>query len=385
MEKENRPDEELRILFTGDLCPVYRIEESVLKGNHNNIFTRIRHELDNNDLNVIDLECPLTLSGKRRPKTGPHQKAHPDCIKVVTDSGAGLAALANNHILDYGETGVKDTLDLCIKNNIGTVGIGSSPTEARKPFTKEIRGKRIAFYSMADNEFITAPDGTSQCNPIDPVDNFHDIQLAKGENDFVVAIVHAGNEFYDLPSPRTKALYRFFIDAGADAVISHHTHAFSGYEIYKSKPIFYGLGNFLYDWPGKINTNWNRGYMVRLRLTQSVDFDIIPINQCNGQPEITLLNEAEEKAFSNEMERLCMIIADDHMLSEAFSSYCESVFPMYDSFIEPYFGKYLTALRNRGLFPRVLSKKKRLYLLNLSRCESHREVMLRMLKRVEKL
>jgi poly-gamma-glutamate synthesis protein (capsule biosynthesis protein) len=186
-----------------------------------------------------------------------------------------------------------------------------------------------------------------------------------------------------LPSPRTKKLYRYIIDLGADVVISHHTHAFSGYEIYKFKPIFYGLGNFIYDWPGKINERWNKGYVVRLRVSEKIDFDIIPLKQCDEKAGVFHLNAEETKTFTKEINRLNPIIADDNQLEAEFQRYCTSVFPMYDAFIEPYFGKYITALRKRGLFPKLMSKRKRLLLLNLTRCESHRDVLLRMLKQYE--
>ncbi len=166
-------------------------------------------------------------------------------------------------------------------------------------------------------------------------------------------------------------------------VISHHTHAFSGYEIYKSKPIFYGLGNFIYDWPGKVNSPWNKGYVVRLNIAEKTDFDIIPLKQCNEKPGIFHLNSEETGAFHKKIDRLNLIIADDQQLEAEFRKYCNSVFPMYDAFIEPYFGKYFTALRKRGFFPKLMSKRKRLLLLNITRCESHRDVLLRLLKQYE--
>jgi poly-gamma-glutamate synthesis protein (capsule biosynthesis protein) len=170
------------------------------------------------------------------------------------------------------------------------------------------------------------------------------------------------------------------VDAGADAVISHHTHAFSGYEVYRSKHIFYGLGNFLYDWPGKRNTGWNRGYAVRLLITDKADFEVIPLKQGNEEPGVSHLNSEEKEVFQKDIMRLNGIIADDEQLELKFQEYCESVFQMYDAFLEPYFGKYVTALRKRGLFPRLVSKRKRLLYLNLIRCDSHREVLLRLLK-----
>ena len=109
--------------------------------------------------------------------------------------------------------------------------------------------------------------------------------------------VHGGNEFYHLPSPRIKELYRHYINIGADAVISQHTHAYSGYEVYEGKPIFYGLGNFIYDWPGKVNSSWNKGYVVRLNISDKIDFEIIPLEQCNEKPGVFYLSDDEDKAF----------------------------------------------------------------------------------------
>ena len=377
------PSESIKILITGDLCPHNRIESLVLENNFDAIFNDFIDVFQGNDLNITDLECPLTLSESTRIKTGPHQKAHPDCIKILGHANIQLAALANNHIMDYDNAGLDDTIELCKKNNINFIGVGSTVEEAGQPYSAKLNGKRIAILNYADNEFLSTPDSSFTCNPIEHVKCFYDIHNIRQNHDYVIVIIHAGNEFYELPSPRTKKLYRYIIDIGADIVISHHTHAFSGYEVYKSKPIFYGLGNFIYDWPGKINSRWNQGYVIRLHISEKTEFEIIPLKQCNEMPGVFHLNSGEAEAFNKEMERLNMIIADDNLLETEFKKYCNSVFPMYDAFIEPYFGKYLTALRKRGFFPKLMSKKKRLLLLNLTRCDSHRDVLMRMLKQYE--
>lgn len=82
---------------------------------------------------------------------------------------------------------------------------------------------------------------------------------------------HGGVEHYNLPSPEIKQLHRFFIEAGADAVVNHHQHCFSGYEVYKSRPIFYGIGNFLFDDARKIDSPWNYVYIVELRLNKVIN------------------------------------------------------------------------------------------------------------------
>jgi poly-gamma-glutamate capsule biosynthesis protein CapA/YwtB (metallophosphatase superfamily) len=376
-------EESVKILITGDFCPFNRVEKLALKGDFGSIFNDFIDVFKGNDLNIVDLECPLTLAETTRPKTGPYQKAHPETIGALKYANVSLVAMANNHIMDYNVNGVKDTLNLCLKNDISSLGIGRTIEEASKPYSIEIKGKKIAILNYSDNEFISTTDGSYHCSSIDQIGCYYDIKNAKQENDYVIVIVHAGNEFYGLPSPRTKKLYRFLADVGADVVVSHHTHAFTGYEIYKGKPIFYGLGNFIYDWPGKINSEWNRGYSVKLIITDKVDFEIIPLKQGNEKPGVFRLTDVESLEFSKDIKLLSSIIADDNLLEQKFQEYCNTVFPMYDAFIEPYFGKYITALQKRGLLPKLLTRKKRLLHLNLSRCESHRDVLMRMLKRYE--
>jgi poly-gamma-glutamate synthesis protein (capsule biosynthesis protein) len=370
----------IKILITGDFCPIGRVEELALSEKIEVVYNDFKDVLTGNDLIITDLECPLTFSSEKRKKIGPHQKAHPGCIKLLHHAGIGLVAMANNHIMDYGSRGVIDTLELCKANNIDTVGIGRSGREAAEPFVFRKNGRSIAILNFADEEFITSPDDLYRCNPLEAVGAYYQITRARKANDKVIVIVHAGNEFYELPSPRTRDLYRYMIDLGADCVIAHHTHAFSGYEIYNSKPVFYGLGNFIYDWPGRKNTGWNRGYVVKLTISETIDFEISPLKQGNETPGVFKLNEAESEEFDARISQLNEIIADKTRLEDQFNNYLASVSPMYDAFIEPYFGRFISSLRKRKLFPKFMSKRKRLLLLNIIRCESHREVVLGMLE-----
>lgn len=373
----------VKILITGDFCPMNRIEGLALKGNFKEIYNDFIDVFQSNDLNITDLECPLTKSESPRIKYGPHQKAHPDCINILNYAGIRLVAMANNHMMDYDAEGTRDTLELCKQNNIETLGVGRDLDAAAEPFSIRLKGKEIAVLNFADNEFISTTDGSFTCNPINPVRIYYDLAHARERHDFIIVIIHAGNEHYELPSPRTKKLYRYIIDQGADAIISHHTHAFSGYEIYKSKPIFYGLGNFIYDWSDFVNSNWNKGYVVRLILSDKIDFEVIPLKQGNEEPGVFHLNALEREDFNKKMAWLQGVIIDDRLLEIEFQKFCNSIFPIYEAFLEPNFGKYITYIRKRGMFPKFLSRRKRLLLLNLSRCDSHRDVLLRMLSRYE--
>ena len=373
--------EEINILFTGDFCPHNRIEALSKQGNNAAIFNDFIDVFKGNDLNVTDVECPLTESKNRIPKTGPSQFAASHTVGILKYANIGLAAMANNHIMDCDAAGAFDTINLCRQASIATVGIGSNAAERRKPFSTTIKGKKIAIINFAENEFIAAPGGEVAANSLHLVNNYYDITAAKKEHDFVLLLLHGGNEFYHLPSPRVKETYRFFIDIGADAVISNHTHCFSGYEIYNSKPIFYSLGNFIYDWPERVNTDWNIGFVVRLKITNTIDFDIIPLKQNNEVPGIFHLGETEKKLFDEKLVQLSSIIRDDTKLAGAFNDYCTSKKRLYEAFIEPYFGTVIASLRARGFFPKLMNKRKRLLLLNITRCEAHRDVMLNLLSK----
>ena len=82
--------------------------------------------------------------------------------------------------------------------------LGDQDKEAAEPFIFRKNGKSIAILNFADDEFITSPDGLYRCNPLEPSGSYYQIKEARQDNDNVIVIVHAGNEFYELPSPRIK-------------------------------------------------------------------------------------------------------------------------------------------------------------------------------------
>ena len=371
----NKP---IKILFTGDFCPHQRIEKLVKEGNYASVFNDFKKEFEGNDLNVVDLECPLTILETKIDKSGPHQKAHPKTINLLNEINVGLVAMANNHILDYGERALLDTINLCHKNDILTIGVGENSDSTKQPVIKEIGNIKIGFLNFAESEWTIAKPDSAGANPMDLIESFKSIQSLKQKVDKVIVIAHGGIEHYHLPSPRIKKTYRFFIDAGADAIISHHTHCFTGYEIYKNAPIFYGLGNFLYDWPDKKDENWNFGFVVRLLINEQIKFEIIPLKQNNGEEiGVHYLNDDEKRLFDKRLSELNVIISDDKLLEDEFNKLCKSKERIYKLYFEPYRGKIISSLRIRKLLPELFSKNKKLAQLNIVRCESHRDIFLK--------
>lgn len=368
----------IKIGFTGDFCPWMRVEEQLKTSGGESLFATVQPFFAANDLNVLDLECPLTTAQTAIAKTGPHIKAAPETAALLKYLNCEVVATANNHFNDYDWLGMQETYETLRKHTIDWLGSGGNFEEASQTYYWKKEDTTIALINVAENEWTTTVDATPGCHPIDLVNVYNQIQEAKKKADCIIVITHGGHEHYELPSPRMKKWYRFFVDAGANAVIGHHTHIISGYEVYNEAPIFYSLGNFCFDWPGLRNTPWNKGMMVRLHIEkqQPITFDLEFFTHNNEQPGVFLLSATEQAAAMQSVERLNRIISDDLLLEQHFKDYVDSWQPVMDTWIQPYKGKYLPSLYKKGFLPSLLSKHKiRLY-TNLIRCEAHRDILL---------
>ena len=187
-----------------------------------------------------------------------------------------------------------------------------------------------------------------------------------------MVIVHGGHEHFQLPSPRMQETYRFFVDAGADAVVNHHQHCYSGYEVYRGKPIFYGLGNFAFDEDGGRNSIWNEGYMVVLSFdNQEITYEMIPYTQCNKKVSVELVKE--RTSFNKSIEKLNAIIQDSRELQKEVDEYYRSTASSILLMHQPYENRILNKLYRMHLLPSLVSRKKYLMLLNYINCEAHHD------------
>lgn len=368
----------IKIGFTGDFCPWLRVENAFKANNWQPLFDEVKPFLDGNDLNVLDLECPLTTSNDGITKTGPHIKSHPDTAKILNHLNCELVVTANNHFKDYGYQGMQQTYESLNKHKISWLGSGATLDEASKTFYWKKDETNIAFINIAENEWTTTHDNqTPGCNPIDLPNVFKQIQQAKKQADFVVVVAHGGHEHYELPSPRMKKWYRFFVDAGANAVITHHTHIISGYEVYNDAPIFYSLGNFCFDWEGLRNKPWNKGMIVSLAFEKgkAITFEMEFVHQNSDEVGLKVIKGEEKNAMLEHLYKLNAIIEDDTQLESEFKKYAETWKEVMNTWVQPYKG-IMASLYKRGLLPPIITKKKKLLYTNLIQCEAHRDILL---------
>lgn len=371
----------VKILIAGDFAPIARVAQLINNGDYSTVFSEVKTFTDKVDYSIVNLESPIVKSSlaQKVKKYGPHLQCTPNAAKAIKYAGFDMVTLANNHFYDYGDEGVRDTIQVCYDEGLDIVGGGLDLKQASKTFYKEIQGVKFAIINTCEHEFSIATETSGGSNPINPIQQYYAIKEAKFSADKVIVIVHGGHEFHQLPSPRMKELYRFYVDAGADVVVNHHQHCFSGYEIYKGAPIFYGLGNFCFDSdPQRNNSSWNNGYMVQLTFGEAVSFDILPYIQCDKQPKVLMLPVDK---FSDDIQRLNVIIADDEQLQIETENYYHESLKWERTILEPYKGKIMIKLFTLGILPRFIQNSKAFQILNHIECESHRDKILFTLKK----
>jgi poly-gamma-glutamate capsule biosynthesis protein CapA/YwtB (metallophosphatase superfamily) len=174
-------------------------------------------------------------------------------------------SLANNHIRDFGATGLLQTIANVTKRGIAVSGAGKNLAAARKPVILEAGGTKVAilgYDAIASSYHATATRVGSAGLSAKYVRE--DVAAARAAGaQLVIVYPHWGNEYHDTPFAAQKQFARMIIDNGADMVIGNHAHWAAAIEIYKGKPVWYALGNLVFD------QNWSEPTMegITLELT----------------------------------------------------------------------------------------------------------------------
>jgi len=367
----------IEIVVGDDICPIGRSTALLEQGDTKRLFNDLLPIINQADIAVANLECPLI--GKPTPimKTGSVLGAPTFCAKALKNAGLSLVNLANNHILDHGSTGLSSTLIACSAANLGTFGAGSNLDEAKRIVVREVNGTRIGFMGLAEHEWSIAGTDRAGANPLDPIKFTRDIRDQNGSFDFLIVFVHGGLEHRPYPTPRIRETCRFLVEQGAGAVFCHHSHCPGCYERYLDAYIVYGQGNLIFDIDPPPTEHWNRGFLVRLILDEKLasSMELVPYSQFEFSVGASLLSKTDSKAFLDQIEERSVQISQKGFLDARWLDSCNQRT-----------AEYLNSLHGHS---RWLSRLKRLYdptsflhapdhhlrLLNLIRCETHREVI----------
>ncbi len=363
----------MKIIVTGDVC-FKAIYNKIDREFSNSVLKEIKPILEGADYTIMNLETPLLKSASCKPitKSGPNIFGIEKNIEFLLSADCDCVTLANNHIGDYGERGVCETLELLSENKISYIGAGRNTEEAYKAKRIEIDGITVSIISVCENEFGGAEDEKSGTAVYDIGLLSKQLLKEKTLSDFVVIIFHGGNEFNPFPSPGAVNRYHLFCDLGADAVVAMHPHCPQGYEYYKGKPIAYSLGNlyFYSTSERKDNSSWYYGYMAELEFNKSkqIKLNAIPYRYNKVCSLISVLTGERKDKFSEYLNQLSKPIKTGE-IKALFNSWC-MMREGYTNGLSSFDKKYWTGMQNQELYN----------IKNLLNCESHRELAAQSLK-----
>ncbi|KND01122.1 uncharacterized protein SPPG_04213 [Spizellomyces punctatus DAOM BR117] len=246
----------------------------------------LHSELAATDFLIGNLECAVTTSISAWPGKTFHFKVSPSELgRGLPDHPRVHVSIANNHVLDYGYSGMRETLQTLTEMGISHAGAGISKEDALQPaFVDVIQGNdtyKIALFSISDHPAEWAACGTQETTrgphthpviygartssdhggifhldfdtfPPIPADSFRMLQSAledaRSQADMVVVSLHWGPNYQWRPMASFKLFARWLIDHGVDIIHGHSAHHIQGVEVYKGRPILYSAGDFLDDY-----------------------------------------------------------------------------------------------------------------------------------------
>jgi len=204
------------------------------------------------DIAMVNLETAVTSRGTPAPKKFAF-RAPAASLDVLRDAGVDVVTLANNHGMDYGRTGLQDTLRAAAAARLPLVGAGGDEAAAFAPWTTTVRGLRVSVLGATDvldtfaqRDWPAGPSTSGLASAKDPAALLMAVRAASARSDVVVVYVHWGKEMATCPSDRQRSLARQLAAAGADVVVGSHAHVLQPAGRVDGAYVHYGLGNYVF-------------------------------------------------------------------------------------------------------------------------------------------
>lgn len=226
--------------------------------------------LKEHDFTLVNLETTLTNSDEAVPKVF-NFKASPDRVKCLQEAHIHAVTLANNHILDFSEPGLIETIDTLKSAGILSVGAGRNAVEAQKPLIFRGEDLTVGVLAYTDNEptWVAKEEkaGTNYITVGDIERVKKDIENIRSKVDCLIITLHWGPNNRETPSREFQDFAHTLIDLGADIIHGHSAHIIQGIEIYNKKVIFYDTGDFVDDYIADPRLRNDHSFIFRVEVT----------------------------------------------------------------------------------------------------------------------
>jgi poly-gamma-glutamate capsule biosynthesis protein CapA/YwtB (metallophosphatase superfamily) len=209
------------------------------------------------DLTVANLECVLAAGGRPEPGKVFHFRSDPGNVASLRSAGIGMVSLANNHVLDYGESAFREMLPTLDSAGILHAGAGLEREAARRPAVRRVAGTGVGLIAFTDNEpgweagrgpgVFYAPVTDKDSDPR-VMELLALVRRTRARVQLLIVSAHWGPNWGNAAPPEHRALGRALIEAGADVVYGHSPHVVRGIEVFRDRPILYSTGDFVDDY-----------------------------------------------------------------------------------------------------------------------------------------
>ncbi len=365
-------EQAVRIFVAGDICPVGEVQAAFRGDDPEKVFGDVVPIIRGCDHAVANLECPLCEDLPPTLKSGPNLRAPVQVAVALRKAGFSAVGLANNHAMDFGEAGLASTLEACGSSGLSTFGAGASLPMARRLHITTIRGLRVAFLAVAEDERCLASMASAGVSPVDPMSMVRALAEHRGQYDRLVVLLHGGSEGFQYPSPWLRDVCRFLVEQGADVVLCQHSHCIGSMETYRDATILYGQGNFLFSYAGHgALGGQGLGVIITFRpgLPAEVGFQVIEQNPAG--PGIRCMSTEGARQVLAGLRARSGVLEDPGAYSSEWEAWCAAHRNAYLSRIFA-FGLWLSLLNRRFWMFRLLSAATLLKIYNILNCESHR-------------
>lgn len=237
----------------------------------------IRQRLDGAAWKAVNLECVVSERGAARAGQRYSLRAPLEAIRVLADARINAVSLANNHVADFGQEALVDSIARLRASDIATIGAGETQERAYAPhFFTARNGTRAAVIALSD--FDAKDANVASAGERERVAQA--ITDARAQAAFLLCFVHWGNENTEKVTERQRELARWLIDRGVDAVVGSHSHCIQPMDFYHGRPVVYSLGNLVFDGAPSVPA-WNKGELLEVNLgrpgSRDASFRLTPV------------------------------------------------------------------------------------------------------------
>lgn len=294
----------LKIYAVGDimlgeqpLCNNFGVSSVIKRKGPDYLFDNVRSLFNGGDIVFGNLECSIMSEDSGNEKGPKLFCAELGVVESLKNANFNVLSVANNHIMENTDVLFRNTVQLLRDSNIHPVGI------ANEIEIINVKGYKIAFLAYS---FIEDNIPNSRYNKIyseEPI--LQDIQKIRSDVDLIIISLHWGYEYVPYPSPDQIRIGRKLVDAGADIILGGHPHVTQGYEVYKNRPIFYSLGNFIFDHTYIPTTR--ESFIAEIIIDGSLDLvnvNIIPVMASENDYQPKLIRSPQAEVFINHVDAI---------------------------------------------------------------------------------